>query len=201
MSRHGMKHTRIYETWCGMKKRCYNPNSKSYKDYGERGIVVCDEWKNDFLSFYHWSVQNGYGENLQIDRIDTNGNYEPSNCRWITHAEQQRNRRNNIYIEHNGQKKSLTQWCAELNFSSKIAYERYKRLKELNNKIDFDFIFSNKNYCKRPVLQYSLNGDLLKEWESAAEAGKNGFSRTSITMCCKNKIKTANGYVWRYAEN
>ena len=96
MSRHGMKHTRIYETWCGMKKRCYNPNSKSYKDYGERGIVVCDEWKNDFLSFYNWSVQNGYGENLQIDRIDTNGNYEPSNCRWITHAEQQRNRRNNI---------------------------------------------------------------------------------------------------------
>ena len=65
----------------------------------------------------------------------------------------------------------------------------------------FDFIFSDKNYCKRPVLQYSLNGELLKEWESAAEAGKNGFSRTSITMCCKNKIKTANGYVWRYAEN
>ena len=78
--------------------RCNNPNEPSYRHYGERGITVCEEWKNNFSTFYNWAIQNGYSDTLTIDRIDVNGNYEPKNCRWINQKQQCRNRRNNIYI-------------------------------------------------------------------------------------------------------
>lgn len=199
--KHGMKHTRIYEIWCGIKKRCYNKNDKNYPKYGGRGISVCNEWKSDFLAFYYWSMSHGYKENLTIDRIDNNGNYEPNNCRWITHAEQQTNRSNNIYIEHNGERKTISKWAKELNFNSKLAYERYKKLKDSNKKIDFDYIFYNKSHCIKAVSQYTIDGDFIKRWESATEAGNFGYSRLSILQCCKGKIKTSGGYIWKYAED
>ena len=70
---------RIYNIWCAMKVRCYNRKDEHFKNYGGRGIKICDEWLNDFQAFYDWSMNNGYADNLTIDRIDTNGNYEPSN--------------------------------------------------------------------------------------------------------------------------
>ena len=83
-----------------MKTRCYNKNSPDYKDYGGRGIRICSEWLNDYLSFKSWAEENGYDEEAPkmqctIDRIDVNGNYEPSNCRWVSIAIQNKNRRNN----------------------------------------------------------------------------------------------------------
>jgi hypothetical protein len=86
------KYDKLYHTWNGIKYRCYNEKSKDYKHYGGRGITVCEAWLNDFLTFRDWAIANGYTDELTIDRIDVNGNYEPSNCRWITVAEQNRNK-------------------------------------------------------------------------------------------------------------
>lgn len=86
---HG-KQTPLYKTWRGMKDRCLNPNSCSYKWYGKRGISICGEWKDDYLIFKNWALKNGHKKHLTIDRIDNNGNYEPLNCQWITGSENTR---------------------------------------------------------------------------------------------------------------
>lgn len=83
----------LYSRWLGIKCRCYNKNFKQYKDYGGRGIKMCDEWLYNFDSFYYWSLKNGYKKDLQIDRINNDGDYEPNNCRWVTPRENANNRK------------------------------------------------------------------------------------------------------------
>lgn len=109
--KHGMFGTRIYKIWDSMYQRCYNSNHAAYKDYGGRGITVCDEWLHNFQAFYEWSMSNGYADNLTIDRINVNGNYEPSNCRWATDIEQHNNTRKNRYIEFNGETHTMAEWA------------------------------------------------------------------------------------------
>lgn len=126
---HGMNNTRLYSIWGSMKSRCNNSRLSSYKIYGGRGITVCDEWAKDFMTFYNWSMANGYQDNLTIDRIDNNKGYMPDNCRWVTFEQQCNNRRTNIVFEYNGEKHNLMQWCKLLNLDYKFIHNRIYKMK------------------------------------------------------------------------
>ena len=110
--KHGQGESRLYKTWAGMLSRCTNPDSASYRNYGGRGISVCDGWK-DFSIFANWAQTTGYSDTLEIDRIDVNGNYCPENCRWVTIKTQARNRRNTIWVEAFGERKTLMDWSED----------------------------------------------------------------------------------------
>ena len=127
MTKHGKTNTRLIYIWQGIKQRCFLETDKHYQWYGARGITICDEWKNDFMSFYNWAICNGYDKNKSIDRINNNGNYEPSNCRWVDHKTQCRNRRSNLLINIDGQIKPLIEWCEIKGFNYKLAWGRYRR--------------------------------------------------------------------------
>lgn len=101
---------RLYNIWSGMKSRCYNEkDTEHYKRYGARGVSICDEWRNSYEAFRDWALSNGYHDDLSIDRIDVNGNYEPSNCRWATNKEQQNNLRTNRVVTINGENYTVAQ--------------------------------------------------------------------------------------------
>lgn len=125
--KHGLKNTRLFSIWSNMKTRCYNSNSLQFKSYGARGIKICTEWLNDFKKFYDWAMSNGYDDNLTLDRIDVNGHYEPSNCRWTTSKVQANNRRTNKLLEYNGEIKTLMEWCEDHEINYKTVRDRLKR--------------------------------------------------------------------------
>ena len=126
--RKGISHSRIYTIYRGMIYRC-NRNYHENKRYYGRGIKVCQEWlgENGFYNFYNWAMNNGYSDNLTIDRIDNDGNYEPTNCRWVTMHDQQNNKNNNIRISYNGETKTLSQWCEELSLNYRTVLARNRR--------------------------------------------------------------------------
>jgi len=105
------QYNRKYAIYSHMRDRCHNPNNPAYKNYGARGIFVCDEWLNNPDAFMEWADNSGYSDNLSIDRIDNNKGYSPNNCRWATDKEQARNKRNNVLVECNGEKHTLSEWA------------------------------------------------------------------------------------------
>lgn len=134
--------TRIYSIWYSMKCRCYYEKHPCYNNYGGRGITVCDEWRYNSIAFGDWAVANGYRDDLTIDRINVNGNYEPSNCRWATRKEQadnkreytigetgKRNGRSKALIEINGESKTREEWCDFYGISRKTVEKRIYQLK------------------------------------------------------------------------
>ena len=189
--KHGLSKTRIHRIWHSMYCRCYYPTTNGYERYGGRGIKICDEWINNPQSFYNWAINNGYKEGLTIDRIDVNGNYEPSNCRWVTKEVQDNNRRNNRKITYKGETKTLTQWCKEYNINIVTLSDRLK------SGLSFE------EALKKPVIKsggkilYTLNGKtkLLSEWckiyninyQTAWEKSKKGYSIEKILKLDKNK--------------
>ena len=125
--KHGLRNTRLFSIWANIKTRCTNSNSTFYNRYGGRGITICDEWKDNFKAFYDWAMANGYQDNLTIDRIDNNGNYEPNNCRWVTVKDQARNKTNNHLYTINNETKALSVWCEQFNINYKTVRDRLKR--------------------------------------------------------------------------
>lgn len=145
---HNQSDTKLFRVWQYMKGRCYNTNNTAYKYYGGRGICVCDEWKNSFESFQKWSIANGYSENLTIDRIDSDGNYSPDNCRWVDRKVQMRNRRNTLMFTINGITKDLATLCEEY----EVPYERTRhRVVNLGWSIEDALTTPKLNRMGKPV--------------------------------------------------
>lgn len=122
--KHGFSvtHPNLFGVWETMRSRCYNRNRKKYKDYGARGIRVCDEWNSNASAFCEWALSNGYKDGMQLDRIDNNGNYEPSNCRFVSPKENSRNRRNTVYLTVDGETKCVAEWCETVKISAFTVY-------------------------------------------------------------------------------
>ena len=119
---------KLFLVWQGMKNRCYNTKAESYKNYGARGISVCDEWRNSSTAFIKWAILNGYKEGLEIDRIDNDGNYEPSNCQWSTPQYNSSHRRNTIFLTILGETKTVAEWCRGLDkVNQRTVYRWVKR--------------------------------------------------------------------------
>lgn len=177
---------KLQQTLADMKQRCYNENHSHYKDYGGRGIKICDEWLNNSNSFYQWSINNGCKEGLTIDRIDVNGNYEPSNCRWVTFKEQANNRRNTRIVEG----KTLLEISQESGIGIQTICYRYdngyRTLEEIvqpvkNHKkklcyakaLEIRKKYENENYSQRKLAQeYGVARNAISEILKGNSYGK-----------------------------
>lgn len=164
--KHGLYGSRIYRIWRQMKARCYNSESNVYKYYGGRGISVCDEWLNSVQSFYQWAINNGYKDNLTIDRIDSNKDYFPENCRWATIEEQQRNKRNNIKIIYDGKERTISEISKITGDSYNKIFKRIKRGKSLLVFVLCIFLsccsYTNASLCPRYPVAGKKVADELK---------------------------------------
>lgn len=128
-TKHNLSHTRIKRIYYDMRSRCYDKNTPKFHNHGGRGIRVCDEWmtENGLEIFYEWAINNGYQDDLSIDRIDNDGNYTPENCRWATIEEQNFNRRNNRLFEINGACKHAKEWCKEYDVNINTFWQRDRK--------------------------------------------------------------------------
>lgn len=185
MKTHGKSNNKLYHVWNGMKQRCYNNNDDFYYCYGGKGIYVCDEWKNSFQNFYDWAVSHGYNEGLTIDRIDSNGNYCPENCRWVNSSIQSRNRTDRKKYDYNGQELLLSEISEKTGIRIGTLWKRIQRGIPLE-----ESIYANK----KPVL---IDESIL--YESATQAAKALNLRLSnLVMVCNGKRKSVNGHIARY---
>jgi len=125
--KHGLSKSKLYGVWNGMKHRCYNTNFRQYKDYGGRGIQIDPIWRKDFNSFKYWAIRNGYKNGLELDRINNNKDYCSTNCRWVTHTENNRNKRDNRWVEFNSEKRLLIELCEIYSMNYKTVENRIKR--------------------------------------------------------------------------
>ena len=166
-TKHGLRNTRIYSEYRGMISRCYNSNNSNYKNYGGRGITICDEWLNKedgVIKFYIWSISNGYRDNLTIDRIDYNGNYCPENCRWVDWETQANNRRNNVLLTLNGVTNTAAIWSKITGISIATILKR----KKLEWSDELTLITPENNYIKKYT---HSNGKCMTITEWANETG------------------------------
>ena len=144
-----MAKKRINIIWQNMKQRCYNPKKPDFKYYGGKGVIVCEDWVHNSKAFYDWAIANGYAENLTLDRINRNGNYEPSNCRWVDMSVQANNKKNNHFITYKGKTQTIAQWSRETGLSISLIGRRINRLKWLPERALTEKPFVGKNQTYR----------------------------------------------------
>lgn len=140
MTKHGLTKTSLHNRWKALKQRCLNENSNDYTNYGDRGITLCEEWL-EFENFYNWSIENGYKEEYQIDRIDNNKGYSPSNCRWVKPIVNNHNRRNTAKIDG----LTLTEFAEKHNMTRTLVHTRYYQLKKKGIEINTHNVLTYAN--------------------------------------------------------
>ena len=154
--------TRLYSIWENMKTRCYNKNTPKYQIYGARGIQVCKAWKESYNAFYDWAMAHGYQTSLTLDRIDPNGNYEPSNCRWASHTEQACNKRNARQIFYQGKLWNLSELSKKTDIPSSTLYEKSEEeIKDLLEMLD--------SYEKREFIGIMRGAKMVKAFQTAKQ--------------------------------
>jgi len=179
--KHGETHTKLFHIWTGMQTRCSNPNAINYKDYGAKGISICEEWANDFTKFRDWALKNGYSPNLTIDRIDFTGNYEPGNCRWVTVKEQNRNRSSNTLITFNGETHCIAEW-AEI---TGIEYDALiHRLQSKNFTLEEALTKPMKSHISRQNTLFRYNGE-----EKTIKGWAEHFGMTEYQIYCRLRYR------------
>lgn len=147
LTTHGDRKSRLYNTWCNIKSRCYNPENQNFDRYGGRGISMFEPWRDDYSEFKDWATKNGYDDSLTIDRIDVDGSYCPTNCRWVDMVTQANNRSNTIYIEYNGETHTCAEWSKMIGISYDTLNDRYHR------GLTGDALFRNGRYKTGPKSQ------------------------------------------------
>lgn len=191
MIKHGMAGKRIYRTWQNMKRRCYDEKSKDYKNYGARGISICQEWIDNFQTFYDWAMDNGYCDNLTIERKDVNSNYCPENCCWIPLSEQTKN-------------KTITKRVSGGEFALDVAANNCVKPSTMYSRIrrgmNADDSVTNKNFKKKSIQQIDIEtGDIIAVFKSVREAGRSiNKSCSDISLCANGKLNKAYGYAWKF---
>lgn len=188
----------LYDVWKNMLERCYNSQSDRFYTYGERGITVCKEWREDFHAFARWALESGWNKSVWIERKDVHGTYSPDNCTFVGRKEQMRNKTNNVRIVIDGDDKCLAEWCEIFGVDFQTAWARYR-----NRKItDVNLIFypGDLREIRNPdILQFTLDGTLIAKHSRIGEAAeKSGMSVDSIRRACQGKTSRPSKYVWRY---
>lgn len=198
-SNRGNNPTVEYATWAGVKARCLNPNRPGYKDYGGRGIRICERWKNSYLAFLE-DMGRKPSTKHSLDRIDNNGNYEPGNCRWATDVEQRTNKRrmNTRYITFNGERKTLTEWSIKTGIKLTTLITRLDSYgwavdRALTTKPDY------MNTLKRPPILQIKDGIVINRFLSQAKASKAvGISSVCIGNVLSGRQRQTKGFVFAY---
>lgn len=190
-------YSRLHNIWHSMKQRCLNKNATGYNNYGGRGISVCEEWL-DYNNFLSWAIDNGYSDNLTIDRIDVDGDYNPSNCRFVDSFVQANNTRRNTKVYHEGKLKTIGELSREFDINYRTLHNRIVRggwevEDAANNNVNGrEFINGRK------VEKCDRNGVHICYYNSIEEARKDSKCGRHISDVCLGKRKSCGGYIWRY---
>ena len=202
--RHGYSNTRLYHIWENMLQRTTNPNAYEYANYGGRGISVDARWRN-FTGFLEWAKES-YSPKLTIDRIDNDLDYSPENCRWATRVEQNNNTTKNRLVTCDNTTMTISSWSKHTGVNAKAityrlqhGWEVHRALYEQTTRVTKSNGGASHRTTCVPVIQYNLNMQFIREWESMVDAARElGLSSACIGRCCKGKLKTSGGFVWKY---
>lgn len=187
-------YSREYNIWALMRQRCSNPNAANYNSYGARGICVCERW-NKFANFWQ-DMGPAPSPQHTLDRKDNNGNYCPENCAWASSEQQQNNRRNNVFIEAFGQRKTIAQWARATGLSRDMVKHRVFVMKMPAEQA---LQAPRMSHNKCPVEQLSLDGQIVCSYDSLADVQKiGGFNKQAVHLALQGKAKTSSGFRWRY---